>query len=96
MRELNKLRLVEIGEDGVRPLADAMILLAEDGQTVSLGVTALQPEVMVSADMDAELSEGMARQVRIDELVREYRPSMPNEVMRTWAADLVSTLAARG
>jgi hypothetical protein len=95
MQELNKLRLVEIGENGVRPLADAMIVLADDGQTISLGVTTLQPEVVVSSDMDAELTEGMRREVRIDELVAEYRPSMHEDVLRSWANELVSALAAR-
>ncbi|MFC8428583.1 hypothetical protein [Streptomyces sp. NPDC057253] len=96
MQELNRLRLVEIGEDGVRPLADAAILLGDDGQTVSLGVTTLHPSVVVSADVDAELTAGMEREVRIDKLVAEYRPTMPDDVLRSWAADLVSTLAARG
>ncbi|MFF7750398.1 hypothetical protein ACFZCP_14220 [Streptomyces sp. NPDC007971] len=96
MQELNRLRLVKIGEDGVRPLADAAILLGDDGQTVSLGITTLDPSVVVSADVDAELTAGMEREVRIDELVAEYRPTMSDDVLRSWAADLVSTLAARG
>lgn len=94
-RELSKLRIVEIGENGVRPLADAVMLLADDGQTVSMGVTTLQPEVVVSSDVEAELTEGMEREVRIDELVSEYRPTMDPEVLRSWAAELVSKLAAR-
>ncbi|MEU7278746.1 hypothetical protein AB0A69_08225 [Streptomyces sp. NPDC045431] len=95
MKELSKLRIVAVGADGVRPLADAMMLLAEDGQTVSLGVTSLQADVVVSSDVEAELTDGMQREVRIDELVREYRPSMPADVLHSWAAELVSTLAAR-
>jgi hypothetical protein len=95
MQELNRLRLVQMGEDGVRPLADAAILLGDDGQTVSLGVTALDPSVVVSSDVDAELTTGMEREVRIDELVAEYRPAMGEDVLRSWAAELVSKLAAR-
>jgi hypothetical protein len=94
-QELSKLRIVEVGENGVRPLADAMMLLSEDGQTVSLGVTSLQADVVVSSDVEAELTEGMGREVRIDELVSEYRPTMGEDVLRVWAAELVSKLAAR-
>ncbi|MFK0015694.1 hypothetical protein [Streptomyces sp. NPDC091027] len=95
MQDLNKLRIVQVGTDGVRPLADAMMMLAEDGRTVFLGVTSLQADVVVSSDVDAELTEGMGREVRIDELVSEYRPTMDPDVMRKWAAELVSLLAGQ-
>ncbi|MGD6750400.1 hypothetical protein [Streptomyces sp. BH105] len=95
MQELNKVRLVQIGAEGVRPLADAAILLAEDGQTVKLGITTLQSDIEVSQDSDDELTEGMQRQVRIDEMIAQYRPTMGEDVMRSWASELVSLLAAR-
>lgn len=71
------------------------MLLADDGESVSLGVTTLQPDIEVSADVDADLSDGVARQLRINDLVKEYSSTMEPEAMRKWAADLVSTLAAR-
>ncbi|MET9119885.1 hypothetical protein [Streptomyces sp. NPDC004528] len=92
MQEFQKVRLVRIGEGGVSPVADVAMLLLDDG-SVGLGVTSLSPEIEVSTDVDQELTEGLSRKLRIRALASEYRPTMDLDVMRAWAAELVSELA---
>lgn len=92
LEELQKLRVVQVGQSGVRDLADVMMVLTEDG-SVALGITTLCTDIVVADSVDDELSNGMQQQLRIHELTKEYNPGMDLEAHRAWAAELVSLLA---
>lgn len=92
MIEFQKLRLYQVQADGIRTLADTAVILSDDGESVSLAITTYQPDIEVSEDVDAELPAGMEHKLRIDELVREYTPTMPEDDLRAWAIKLVSVL----